>query len=252
MRRQVFSRHFDSLFIPARRPSAPGREKLMIVLHGQGDSYESFREIDCELDIPWMNFLIINAPDAYDSGFSWYKLEPKHAPGIRRSRALLKKLLAQLQLEGWRTEDIFLLGHSQGALMACDILLNSETPFAGVIGVSGYVWFFRGWKRKTQMAAQNTPWLMTYGLRDSIIPPEEIQEDLEILWDAGLPVTARAFNKGHDFNFAREVPYIRNWLEFLDGRETKDRAKQTSTWTPKEKIPFFSAPRRLSRSRLGL
>ena len=224
----------------------------MIVMHGQGDSLDAFSSFDEELDIPWMNYLLVNAPDSYEDGFSWYELEPKHAPGVRRSRKLLSRLLAQLALEGWQSEDIFLLGHSQGALMACDILLNSKKPFAGVVGVSGYVWFFQGWKKLALSgAAANTPWLMTYGLRDKIIPAQETREDLETLWEAGLSVTARAFNKGHDFNLSQEVPFIKSWIEFLVGKDVPYE-RVTSPWTSRENLPLVSAPRRRSKTRLRL
>jgi phospholipase/carboxylesterase len=223
----------------------------MIVMHGQGDSIDSFKDFDYELDLPWMNFLLLNAPEKFDDGFSWYDLEPRHAKGVKRSRKLLQQLIFDLNYEGWRNKDIYLLGHSQGALMASDLVLNSKDPFAALISVSGYVWFFRGWKKQAlQGAAAKTPWLMTYGIRDNIIPPEEVTEDIEILCKAGLPVTSRAFKKGHDFNMSREVPFIHNWVEFLtETQALKSAQNLTSPWMPREALPLVSAPRRYSNSR---
>src|ERR1700761_5280254 len=77
--------------IPAREKSS----RLMIVLHGLGDSMEGYREVPEMLRIPWLNYLLVNAPDPYYGGFSWYDLEnPAH--GIERSRGLLLKLLEDL------------------------------------------------------------------------------------------------------------------------------------------------------------
>ncbi len=223
----------------------------MIVLHGQGDSIDSFKDFDYELGLPWMNFLLLNAPDKFQDGYSWYDLEPNHARGVKRSRKLLQQLIFDLNYEGWRNKDIYLLGHSQGALMASDLVMNSQNPFAAVIGVSGYVWFFRGWKKQALSGAgARTPWLMTYGIRDSIIPPEEVTEDIEILCKAGLPVTSRAFKKGHDFNMSREVPFIRDWVEFLTETSlAKSKQNLTSPWTPREALPLVSAPRRRGNTR---
>ncbi len=191
----------------------PRRQRLMIVLHGRGDSLGSFINIKNELRLPGMNYLLLNAPRRSGQGYSWYALEPRHETGILRARALLFALVDQLKVAGWKTEDIFFLGHSQGALVVSDFLMNHPDRFGGVVGVSGYIWFPRGWKaRVRRAAAQVTPWLMTYGKYDRIIPPNEIREDLDQLWAEGLMVTAHAFSKGHDFDFQKEVPFMRRWL----------------------------------------
>lgn len=220
MRRTFVSRQFDSRWIPARSRVAPALQKLMIVLHGRGDSYRAFADIRREIQIPEMNYLLLNAPDVYEEGYSWYETGLRHAPGVGRARRKLFALVADLRNAGWKQEDIYWLGHSQGALMVCDLLMNHPGAFGGAVGISGYVWFFKGWKTKARSsAAWSTPWLMTYGQRDRVIPPEEIREDLEILWSAGAPVVARGFAKGHDFDFNREIPFVREWLRFqISGR----------------------------------
>jgi len=49
---------FSSQFISAQAKS----DKLMIVLHGRGDSIKPFAKFDEELQIPEMNYLLLNAP----------------------------------------------------------------------------------------------------------------------------------------------------------------------------------------------
>lgn len=222
------SRQFDSLWISASPRVPRDRQKLMIVLHGLGDSRDSFADIRQELRLPEMNYLLLNAPKKSGDGFSWYSLEPRHAKDVRRARLGLFALIQELRREGWAQEDIFFLGHSQGALMVCDLLMTHPGTFGGAVGISGYVWFFRGWKTIARTsAAWTTPWLMTYGTRDRVIPPAEIREDLEKLWSAGAPVVARAFVKGHDFDYRHEVPFVREWLKFQYA-SSRQRAKNHS------------------------
>ena len=59
-------------FIPAAGP--PSR-RLMIVLHGLGDSLEGWLWLPAALQLPWLNFLLVNAPDRYYGGWSWYDIE---------------------------------------------------------------------------------------------------------------------------------------------------------------------------------
>ena len=45
---------------------------MLVVLHGLGDSSEGWEWLPQELQLPWMNYLLVNAPDEYFSGRSWF------------------------------------------------------------------------------------------------------------------------------------------------------------------------------------
>ena len=49
-----------------------GSRRLLIMLHGLGDSMEGYRWVPEALDLPWLNYLLVNAPDSYYGGYSWY------------------------------------------------------------------------------------------------------------------------------------------------------------------------------------
>lgn len=204
---------FTHEWIPASRGVLRSKQKLMIVLHGRGDSLDAFRSIKQELRLPHFNYLIINAPRKFQDGFSWYANEPHHERGVLAARRKLFQLVAELGSFGWLPEDIFWMGHSQGALVAADLVLNHPAAFGGLVGVSGYVWFFKGWRSKaTRGGAVQTPWLFTHGTRDRTILPAEIREDIAELASGEMPVLYREFAKGHDFDYEREVPFIRKWI----------------------------------------
>ena len=185
----------------------------MIVLHGRGDSIGGFQTIKQELRLPHFNYLLLNAPRKYLDGFSWYALEPRHERGVRGARERLFKLVDELEAYGWFPEDIFWMGHSQGAMVAADLVLNHPQSFGGLVGVSGYVWFFKGWRaRARRSGARQTPWLFTHGTRDRVILPAEIREDIQELQAGAFPILYQEFSKGHDFDHSREVPFIRKWI----------------------------------------
>jgi phospholipase/carboxylesterase len=196
------------------RSALRSKQKLMIVLHGYGDSLKPFRSIGSELKIPGMNYLLLNAPKKLRDGYSWCPLAPRRGRGLRTVRNRLFALVEELKNAGWSTRDIYWLGHSQGCLVAADLLLHHPDTFGGFIGVSGYVWFYKGWRRVAKASgAGQTPWLFTHGRRDRVIPPGEIREDiLELTRGAGLSIMYREFGKGHDFDHRFEVPFIREWM----------------------------------------
>ena len=211
---------FKSEWIPASRHIPQDQQKLLIVLHGRGDSLRAYRNIKQELRLPNMNYLLLNAPRRYADGFTWCALEPKpKSPSVLMLRARLFALIRELNAAGWKSENLFWMGHSQGCLVACDLVMNHPHSFGGLIGVSGYVAFHKGWKaRAARSGALQTPWLITHGTRDRIIRPSEIREDVAELVRGSVPVLFREFAKGHDFDFKFEIPFIRNWIDEVGTR----------------------------------
>src|SRR5206468_13000419 len=96
----------------------PAQEKdsrrLMVVLHGLGDSMEGYRWLPPAMQLPWLNYLLVNAPDAYYMGYSWYDFADNPAPGVKRSRELLFSLLDDSRAKGFPTEQTIVFGFSQG------------------------------------------------------------------------------------------------------------------------------------------
>lgn len=199
--------YFDYEFLPARRKS----KKLMIVLHGRGDSLSPFKSFDEELNIPEMNYLLLNAPRKYMSGYTWYAEPPYQGAAVMKMRQRLIELVEDLELQGWKSENIFLLGFSQGCLMSADLALHYPKKFAGLVGISGYFHFFPRWRNLLKTKSKNTPWLMTHGFKDDILKIEDTRYGVSKLKDAGLKIDWVEMDKKHTFE-EEEYPLIRRWV----------------------------------------
>ena len=93
---------------PRTHPGADKDSKwLMVVLHGLGDSMEGYRWLPTGLNVPWLNYLLVNAPDDYHGGFSWYDIFENPAPGVERSRAALMELLDASRKRAFRRNRFF-------------------------------------------------------------------------------------------------------------------------------------------------
>src|SRR5688500_13309085 len=121
------------------RAENEGSKALLVALHGLGDSCDGYRWLPQMLDLPWLNYLLVSAPDPYYGGFSWYDFAGDPAPGVRRSRDLLFAVLDGLREQGHPTDRTVLLGFSQGCLMTWEIGLRYPHRLAGCVGISGYV-----------------------------------------------------------------------------------------------------------------
>src|SRR5580698_2343020 len=95
-----------SEFIPAtQRDLQHDKKRVMVMLHGLGDSMDGYRWMPEALDTPWLNFLLVNAPDPYSGGFSWFDYPDNIGPGVVRSRKLLFDLLDDLGTKGFQPKD---------------------------------------------------------------------------------------------------------------------------------------------------
>ncbi len=105
-------------FHPAKDKNS---RRLMVVLHGLGDSAAGYRWLPHALGLPWMNYLLVNAPDDYFGGFSWYDFAGNTGPCILRSRRLIFELLDTQRADAFPTEQTALFGFSPRCLMPVDV-----------------------------------------------------------------------------------------------------------------------------------
>ena len=187
---------------------------LMVVLHGLGDSMEGYRCRPNSWNMPWLNYLLDNAPDDYHGGFSWYDIFENPAPGVERSRAALMELLDAQWEAGFPAEQIFQFGFSQGCLMTLEVAMRYPHKLAGCIGVSGYVHEPDTALQKLSGVATQQEILFTYGTFDPLIPAEKVKGQLNQLQaDGGLQVEAHEFAKEHTIAGEEELNLIRDFIQ---------------------------------------
>lgn len=202
--------------VPATDPAS---RDLLIVLHGLGDSMDGWRWLPDELELPWLNYLFVNAPDDYYGGFSWYDLHGDSGPGIRRSRTLLTALLDAQHAAGFASERTALLGFSQGCLMTFDAGFRYPHRLAALVGISGYLWEAETLVQELPPVAREQRALFTHGRQDPLIPMGKVRdEQLPVLCRAGLDVTWREFDKAHTVAGAAEIGVIRDFLRNAFGQ----------------------------------
>jgi phospholipase/carboxylesterase len=200
--------------VPAQDSSS---KRLMIVLHGLGDSMDGYRWLPTALQLPWMNYLLVNAPDGYYAGFSWYDFAEQPAPGIKRSRELLFKLADDLRAKGYPTEQTMFFGFSQGCLMTLEVGLRYPHLFAGLIGVSGYAHEPEHLISEISPVAKQQRFLITHGTHDALIPFHAVKDVIHGFMNAGLQIDWREFHKAHTIAGDDEIDVIRDFVKSCFG-----------------------------------
>lgn len=199
---------------------------LLIVLHGRGDSSHGFTWLQSELNLPELNLLLLNAPDSYYGGYSWYDLPPNQLPGILRSRILLASVMKEVERQGFSPEQCLLLGFSQGCLMTIEFGTRSLQPLTGYIGISGYVYDVDAVLGEASPAVKKAAlttgnWLITHGTEDELLPVERTRAQIKALNAGGFSMDYREYKKGHTIQEGQELSDIRAWIAKKTAKKIK-------------------------------
>lgn len=199
----------DFEIIPAQEK---GSKKLMVMLHGLGDSMEGYRWFPEVMNLPWLNYALVNAPDQYYSGYAWYDFTGDMLPGVARSRKMLFDLLDVLKAQGFPSGQTTLGGFSQGCLMSIDVGLRYPHRLAGIVGISGYVCEPDELLKELSPVTMQQRLLITHGTLDPIVPFAVTREQVNLLKSKGLKVEWHEFVKPHTIAGEMEMEVIRSFV----------------------------------------
>jgi phospholipase/carboxylesterase len=197
-------------FIPAAEKDS---RRLLVFLHGLGDSPAGWHWLPSALDLPWLNYLLVRAPDEYYGGYSWFDYPGHAAPGVHRSRNLLAGLLDDLRARNFPAGQITLGGFSQGCLMSVETGLRYPHRLAGIIGISGWVFEIEHLIRDLTPVARSQRLLITHGHFDPLLPFADVHEQVRRLKGAGLDVAWHDFPKEHTVHGAEEIAVLRDFVK---------------------------------------
>ena len=198
----------ENIFIPSKIPS----KKIMIVLHGRGDSSEGFTGLPSFIDIDEMNYLLVDAPFEYFTGLSWYQLPPDQLPGIQYSSKLLSSVLDELFKEQFNASESFLFGFSQGSLLTFEFGARYHQKLAGYIAISGYIYNVDTLLEEVNKKVIHENWLCTHGILDAVLPFDTSKKQIEILQNNGFRIEFKSYNKEHNLE-KEELKMIKEWIE---------------------------------------
>lgn len=198
----------DSIFIP-HKDETP---HLLIVLHGRGDSYHGFTWLPQHLKLP-INYLMVNAPDDYYGGYSWYDLEPNQLPGVQRSIGILEKLMAEVIDAGYKPEQCAILGFSQGCLMSFEWGGRTHHPLAGIVAISGFILDPEKLIQETSDVGKQIPRFVSHGTQDDVLSFDRSFQQVQQLKQAGYNLNFHSYNKAHSIDPRKEIRDITDFLK---------------------------------------
>jgi len=193
-----------NIFFPAEIPS----NKLMILLHGRGGATKDFSWIAETFDFEDMHYLLLNAPNDYEDGYSWYE----NLDGIKNASTVLNKTLDILFEKEFDASQSFLFGFSQGALLTFEFGARYKKPLAGYIAISGHISNPHLLCQEMHPTLRDSNWLCTHGTKDEALDFDIAKQQVEILKKDGFSITFKAYNKAHVI-LKEEIDMIQTWMK---------------------------------------
>lgn len=199
-----------------------GNGPVVILLHGFGAPGDDLVSLWRMVRVPdEVRFVFPVGPLKLDHGLSegraWWMLDVdllalQAAQGHGRDidavpgglEAARERVLAMLddfdRHEGLPRDRVFLGGFSQGAMLACDTVLRSDRPFAGLIILSGSIIAKPEWEARWP-ARNGLPVFQSHGTDDPLLLHETATQLKDSMIRHGLAVTWAEFRGGHEIPF---------------------------------------------------
>jgi phospholipase/carboxylesterase len=172
--------------------------KALVMVHGRGGSAEDILGLAKYLPV---NDFALFAPQATNN--TWYPYSfltaPKdNEPWLSGALAVLKDTVADVQAEGIKTENIYLLGFSQGACLTLEFVTRNATKYGGVVALTGGLIGDKIYEQNYAGDFAGTPVFIGTSDPDPHVPVERVHATAEILSGMHAQVTKKIYkNMGH-------------------------------------------------------
>ena len=181
--------------------SLPEAEKVLIMLHGRGATAEDIISLSQHLNLKQTHII---APQA--TNFTWYPygfLSPteQNEPWLTSALNLINEIVNNVKTAGIKSDQIYLLGFSQGACLTLEFAARNAQQFGGVIAFTGGLIGdvinernYNGDFNKTKIFIGNSD-------KDPHVPIERSQESKRVMEKLGANVTLKIYpGMGHTIN----------------------------------------------------
>ena len=184
-----------------RGPALSRARRVVILIHGRGDSAEGILTLADAFDAPDVTWI---APQA--AGNTWYPypfLAPmeQNEPGLSSGLRVIGTLLDGLAVEGITPERVVLMGFSQGACLAQEFAARNARRYAAIVGLSGGLIGPPGTPRDYDGSFDGTPVFLGCSDVDPHVPVERVHESAQMFRRMGATVDERIYPRmGHTVN----------------------------------------------------
>ena len=175
------------------------KQPAIFLLHGMGSN---------ELDLPQLvkdfenshHIFSLRGPIVFKPGYAFYTTEEEAKP----ERQIFDQVLTHIQsfiyeaIEeyGLDLERVYILGFSQGAVLAQSLAFSMGTAIKGIVALSGYLPDFVK-EEYSKRSVDHLNIFISHGNYDYVIPSQLALESKDFFEEQGALVTFKTYEDGH-------------------------------------------------------
>ncbi len=188
-------------------------DKALILIHGRGADARDILGLASQLNVSEYSLL---APEATNN--SWYPYsflaEPEqNEPWLSSALDLLKEIVDEVTKHGISTENIYLLGFSQGACLALEFAARHAQKMGGIVALTGGLIGDKIYQENYTGDFNETPIFLGTGNPDPHVPVERVKESANILEKMNAQVHLKVY-EGRPHTVSQDEIDVANQLIF--------------------------------------
>jgi phospholipase/carboxylesterase len=204
---------------PLNPTQATGGQRLLLLLHGVGGNELNLLPVGEQLTGTHTLVLSVRAPLVFGPlGFGFYEVDFSsgkpvfnQAQQLAGQRLLLDFIREASARYGIAAGQVYLLGFSQGAIMAYDVALTYPALVRGVLAFSGRMLAESRQHHAPADEVQQVRFFLSHGRHDDKLPAFYADEAVAFLQSLGISPHYEAFEGGHEVS-AAGLAAARQWL----------------------------------------
>ena len=187
----------------------------IVALHGRGADYNDLPPLIEAMKIDDLLVIAPRAPFPYmNGGFAWYTVQEEGVPSpesFNQSVSLLHQFLGEIKRQyPIDTKRTFLLGFSQGTVMAYAAGLADHASFRGIAAMSGYIPVRSGISVESDLSGLSV--FISHGTDDNVIPVQFGRNAAQLLTKAGADVLYKEYSMGHQV-IEETITDLAKWMK---------------------------------------
>lgn len=168
-------------------------KKVLIMIHGRGASAEDILSLKQYLNVEDTRIL---APQA--TNHTWYPYSfmmplNQNEPWLSSAIDLLDKMVKDAMNKGFSSEQIYILGFSQGACLALEYPSRNARRYGGIISFTGGLIGDKIYKEHYSGDFKGTPVFIGNSDQDPHVPVKRSEESKKIMESMGAKVTLKIY-----------------------------------------------------------
>ena len=202
------------------------QNKAIVMIHGWQGNKESFKSIASLLNVSNCSWYFPEAPYEIDGMIDKKTWAYEKSPGIwevDEPKKLLTDFMLEEVLSKFDSQDVYVMGFSQGAAVCYRVFLSFNQSLGGIFPIGGFIRSYPGQpddevRVDISNFQKNTPILIGHGKDDDVVPVDAAKMAYTLLKNKCNNVKLHVYNGRHKIGveYLKDVKkLIENKLEYI-------------------------------------